>query len=83
MSKPRTSFDITREDMAALRALAAELGLFIRRGPGAGQLGNITQLLTRLAAAYRHDRARTAAALRGLIEEPAMDRSKQEGKAAA
>ena len=67
MSKPRTSFDITREDMASLRELAATLGLFISRGPGAGELGNITQLLTRLAVAYRHDPAGTSAMLQRLF----------------
>jgi hypothetical protein len=67
MSKPRTSFDITREDMASLRALAASLGLFISRGPGAGELGNITQLLTRLAVAYRSDPAGTAIVLQRLF----------------
>ena len=67
MSKPRTSFDITREDMASLRALAASLGLYISRGPGAGELGNITQLLTRLAVAYRHDPADTAIVLQRLF----------------
>ena len=70
MSKPRTSFDVTREDMAALRALAAELGLVISRGPGAGELGNITQLLTRLAAAYRRDRARTVDGVATLVGLP-------------
>jgi hypothetical protein len=67
MSKPRTSFDITRDDMASLRALAASLGLFISRGPGAGELGNITQLLTRLAVAYRHDPEGTSVMLQRLF----------------
>ena len=70
MSRPRTSFDVTREEMAALRALAAELGFFIRRGPGTGELGNITQLLAHLAAAYRRDPKGVVAALGALFAEP-------------
>ena len=78
MDRPRTSFDVTREDMAALRALAASLGYFVNRGPGAGELGNITRLLGALAAAYRRDQDGTTAALRVLLGE-----ADREGKAAA
>lgn len=64
--RPRTSFDLTRDEMRLLRALAADLGSFVRRGPGAGELGNITDLLRRLTVAYERDPAATAAALRAL-----------------
>ena len=60
------------------RGLAARLGYFVSRGPGTGELGNITRLLGALAAAYRRDEDGTAAALRALLGEAA-----QEGKAAA
>jgi hypothetical protein len=65
--KPRTSFDLTRDEMRLLRALAADLGSFVRRGPGAGELGNITDLLRRLTVAYDHDPAATTATLSALF----------------
>ena len=65
--RPRTSFDFTRDEMRLLRALAADLGSFVRRGPGAGELGNITDLLRRLTVAYARDPAATAATLRALF----------------
>ncbi len=65
--KPRTSLDLTRDEMRVLRALAADLGSFVRRGPGAGEVGNITDLLRRLARSYEDDRAATLAALRALL----------------
>ena len=65
---PRTTFNISREDMAALRALAADLGLYTERGPGAGEIGNITQLLRQLAGAYHQDRAQARATLGALLD---------------
>lgn len=50
--KRRTSFDLTGEEMAALRELAAALGYMTTRGPGAGQIGSITAMLARLARTY-------------------------------
>lgn len=79
MERPRTSFNISRDDMDALRELAARLGLRTTRGAGAGQLGNITALLQGVAAAYRRDAAGAATALAALLEEGAD----AEGKAAA
>ncbi|HET8630121.1 MAG TPA: hypothetical protein VFL91_22085 [Thermomicrobiales bacterium] len=70
VNKPRTTFDISREDMASLRELAAALGLFTSRGPMAGQIGNITALLTRLARAQRRDPQRAVATLADLLREP-------------
>ena len=65
--KPRTSLDLTRDEMRVLRALAADLGSFVRRGPGAGEVGNITDLLRRLVRSYDDDRATTLAGLRALL----------------
>ena len=65
--KPRTSLDLNRDEMRALRALAADLGSLVRRGPGAGEVGNITDLFRRLAVAYTADPGATAAALRALL----------------
>ena len=78
MERPRTSFNISRGDMDALRDLAAGLGLYTSRGAGAGQLGNITALLQGIAEAYREDAAGTTAALNDLFA-----RTDAEGKAAA
>lgn len=68
---PRTTFNISREEMVALRALAADLGLYTARGPSAGEIGNITQLLRQLAGAYRQDREQVRAALALLLERRA------------
>jgi hypothetical protein len=65
--RPRTSFDLTRDEMRLLRSLAADLGSLVRRGPGAGELGNITDLLRRLTVAYERDPTATAATLRALV----------------
>lgn len=70
-ARPRTSFDLTRDEMRLLRALAADLGSFVRRGPGAGELGNITDLLRRLTVAYERDPGATAATLRALFSDDA------------
>ena len=66
--RPRTSFDLTRDEMRLLRALAADLGSFVRRGPGAGEVGNITDLLRRLTVAYERDQHLTAKTLRSLFD---------------
>ncbi len=66
---PRTTFNISREEMAALRELAADLGLYTVRGPNAGEIGNITQLLRRLAGTYRQDREQTRATLGALLDQ--------------
>ena len=78
MERPRTSFNISREDMEALRELAARLGLYTTRGAGAGQLGNITALLQGVAAAYRQDAATTIGVLETLLKGTEL-----EGKVAA
>lgn len=52
-SRPRTSLNVTGEQMAALRDLAASLGLVITRGPGAGEIGNVSALMARLAESHR------------------------------
>jgi len=78
MERPRTSFNISRDDMEVLRDLAARLDLYTTRGAGAGQLGNITALLQEVAEAYRRDAARTVAVLATLLEG-----TEAEGKAAA
>jgi len=51
LKRRNTTFYIVETTPPALQALAAELGLMIQRGPGAGQLGAGGQLLDRLAAA--------------------------------
>ena len=68
---PRTSFNISREEMAALRELAADFGLYTTRGPNAGETGNITLLLRRLATSYRQDRAQARATLAPLLDQRA------------
>ncbi len=78
MERPRTSFNISRDDMDALRELAARLGLHTTRGAGAGQLGNITALLQGIAEMYRRDAMRTVTMLATLLEESGL-----EGKVAA
>jgi len=51
LKRRNTTFFVVETTPPALQALAAELGLMIQRGPGAGQLGAGGQLLDRLAAA--------------------------------
>lgn len=58
-AKHRTSLNLTHEQMKTLRSLAEDLGLFITRGPGANETGNVTALMARLAAAYEADPNRT------------------------
>ena len=52
---PRSSFELTREDLATLSQWAQDAGLLRRRGVGAGRLGSVTALLASLAEAYRRD----------------------------
>lgn len=77
MERPRTSFNITREDMGSLRELAAQLGFYTTRGAGAGHLGNITALLQGVATAYRWDAAGTFATLAALLKEEAATEGKR------
>lgn len=51
----RTCIFIEDEDAATLRQAAERLGVYIPKGPGAGQLGNIKRLVALLAAAYRRN----------------------------
>ncbi|MDP9380749.1 MAG: hypothetical protein M3Q29_11495 [Chloroflexota bacterium] len=67
MDKPRTSFAVTSEEMDSLRNLAASLRYYTTRGPGAGQIGNITALLSALAAAYARQPDAVQTALHGLL----------------
>ncbi len=67
MDKPRTSFAVTAEEMVSLRELAASLGFYTSRGPGAGTIGNITALLSAIAEAHRQDPKSVAAMMRGLL----------------
>jgi hypothetical protein len=46
---------IQKREAGHLRMLAASLGLVIRRGIGAGEVGNISELMEEIADAYEID----------------------------
>jgi hypothetical protein len=64
---PRTSLYVTPAERRALRELAAALGLTVSRGPGAGELGSVAALASRLAAAYARDPAGTRERVAALL----------------
>ncbi|MGN6700753.1 MAG: hypothetical protein ACTHMR_21555 [Thermomicrobiales bacterium] len=65
---PRTSLNVSEEEMAILRDIAATLGYYTTRGPGAGRRGNVTMLMRALAEAGKQNQAFTVATLAGLLQ---------------
>jgi hypothetical protein len=62
----RTTITLTPEHAAALRELAATLGLYLPR-PLGSQTGNLSALLAELASAYQQAPAEMQAALEQLL----------------
>lgn len=54
--------------MRVLRRLAADLGLYVSRGPAAGQAGNVAGMLDRLVDVYERNPGGTRALLRALLD---------------
>ncbi len=65
--KPRTSLDVSKEEMALLRDAAASLGMYTTRGPQAGTNGSVTLLMRGLAAAYERDPEGTTKILAAML----------------
>lgn len=65
---PRTSLNVSAEEMITLRDVAAALGYYTTRGPEAGRRGNVTELMRALAAAAQRNHAFAVATLSGLFQ---------------
>jgi hypothetical protein len=68
--RPHTAVYVTDAELATLRALAAALGYFTKRGPHAKRRGSVTALNAALARAAGRDLPFTLAVLRGLLGPP-------------
>ena len=71
----RTTISLTPTDAAALRELAAALGLYLPR-PLESRTGNLSALLARLAQAYQAAPGETLSALTHIVQHSAQDTGK-------
>jgi hypothetical protein len=68
----RTTISLTPTDAAALRELAAALGLYLPR-PLESRTGNLSALLARLAQAYQNAPDETLVVLTQIMRYSALD----------
>lgn len=68
MQHLKANIQFSQEEAASLRALAASLEIFIQRGVGTGNVGNIRELMQEIANAYKADPVAVEACMRQIMQ---------------